>query len=98
MEQNEAVRLLVAGQVSEAVTILERIVMARRAVDASKRDERWAAGLGVALENLAAARRRMGDDAGAAESQRAAVDVYLQVCAASGNSMFIQFEFDMLRV
>ncbi len=82
VQQNEAVRLLIAGQVKEAVACLEQIAAARQAVDASKRDAKWAAGLGVTLENLSAARRCAGDEAGALESQRAAADVYLKVCAA----------------
>ncbi len=76
--------MMTTGQVKEAVAILERIVMARNGVDDSKRDSAWAAGLGVTLENLAAARRRAGDAAGVTESQGAAADVYLKVCAAAG--------------
>ena len=74
--------LLIGGRANEAVAILEQIVKGKKGVDASNRDTKWTAGLGLTLENLAAARRRAGDEVGALESQRAAADAYLQVCAA----------------
>ncbi len=74
--------LLIGGRANEAVAILEQIVIERKGADSSNRDAKMTAGLGLTLENLAAARRRAGDEAGALESQRAAADAYLQVCAA----------------